>query len=93
MQPDSRCALQDLGSAKGLGPALAALTDALERALPAGQSLKCLVQLAGNGDAGVARRALKLFGSRIAALARPAGVAATTMSAAPLAAFRAQRMY
>jgi len=64
--------LQDLASSKGLGEALAGLTDALERAMPAGQFLECLVKLAGNEAAGVSRRALKLLASRMAALASSA---------------------
>lgn len=64
--------VQDLSSSKGLGEALTGLTDALERAMTAGQFLECLVKLAGNEAAGVSRRALKLMASRMAALASSA---------------------
>ncbi len=60
--------MQDLSSAKGLGQALTGLTDALERAMPAGQFLKGLIELAGHDDSAVSRRALKLLTSRMAAL-------------------------
>lgn len=65
-------ALQDPSSSKGLGQALTGLTDALERAMPAGQFLECLIELASSEDSGVSRRALKLLTSRMTALASSA---------------------
>ena len=70
------CVTQDLGSGKQLGQVLTGLTDALERAMPAGLFLECLVKLAGNEDPGVSRRALKLLAARMAALASPVESAA-----------------
>lgn len=46
--------------------------------MPAGQFLECLVGLAGNEDAGVSRRALKLFATRTAALTSPTETADAT---------------